>query len=37
MPKNSDTNVVKIVIDKELCIPLILCQSMAEVANGLRR
>ena len=35
MPEDSDANVMKIVVDKEGCIPLILGQSMAEVATGL--
>src|SRR5262249_4694949 len=35
MPENSDANVVKIVIHEERCIPLIVGQSMAEVATGL--
>jgi hypothetical protein len=34
MPEDSDSNVVKIVIDEERCIPLIVRQSMAEVATG---
>src|SRR6266478_6218840 len=34
MPEDSDSNVVKIVIHKEGWIPLIVRQSMAEVATG---
>src|ERR1700683_3207652 len=36
MADNSDTNVVKIVIDEESCISLIVRQRMAEVTAGLR-
>ena len=35
MPEDSDANVMKIVIDEEGCILLILGQSMAEVTTGL--
>ena len=35
MPEDPDANVVKIAIDEEGCIPLIVGQSMAEVATGL--
>ena len=35
MPEDSDANVVKIVIHEEGCIPLIVRQSMAEIATGL--
>src|SRR2546430_3029676 len=34
MPEDSNANVVKIVVHKEGCIPLILRQSMAEMAPG---
>jgi hypothetical protein len=35
MPEDSDANVMKIVVDGEGCIPLILGQRMAEVTTGL--
>ena len=35
MTEDSDTNVMKIVVDEEGCIPLILRQSMAELTTGL--
>src|ERR1700758_5105896 len=35
VPDDSDANVMKIVVDKEGCIPMILRQSMAEVATSL--
>src|ERR1700756_3871231 len=35
MPEDSDSNVMKIVVDEKCCIPLILRQSMAEVTTGL--
>jgi hypothetical protein len=35
MPEDPDTNVVKIAVDEEGCIPLILGQNVAEVAAGL--
>src|ERR1700761_4406448 len=35
MPEDSDANVMKIVVDEEGCIPLILGQSMAEVTTSL--
>ena len=35
MPEDSDTNVMKIVVDEEGCIPLIFRQGMAELTTGL--